>query len=84
MFDRILDVVFAVLLFTFLLPFLAWYAILAPSNSRRGRSTRSAISKIDLAGIGLLKRQFAAEFNFERAIEAYEDLIDATFAEGSR
>ena len=62
---------------------LAWNAILA-LNSMRSRSTHTSIPKIDLAGIGPLKRQFAGEFNFERAIEAYEDLIDSTFAEVHR
>ncbi len=45
-----------------------------------------------LAGLGLAapnpkqdlcsKSAFVQEFRFERAIEAYEQLIDATFAEG--
>lgn len=82
MFNRFLDIFLAALLFAFLLPLLAWYAIKAALNSRRDGSTRAAISKIDLAGIDLLRRQFAVEFNFERAIEAYEDLIDSTFVEG--
>jgi hypothetical protein len=42
------------------------------AHLRRTKSTR----------IASLKKQIASEFNFERAIEAYEELIDATFAEG--
>ena len=82
LFNRFLDVLLAALLVAFFLPSVAWYAVVAGISSMRGRSTRSAISQMDFAGIGLLKRQFAGEFNFERAIDAYEELIDSTFAGG--
>ncbi|MGC1463975.1 MAG: hypothetical protein WA802_17375 [Terracidiphilus sp.] len=79
MFDRFLNFFLAALLLAFFLPLLAWYSIRATLDSRRSRPNRSELSEI-----GRLKRQIAAEFNFERAIEAYEELIDSTFAEGHR
>lgn len=77
MLDRCLDILLAALLLTFFLPFLAWYSVLARLDSLRSRSNRSELFKMSL-----LKRQIAGELSFERAIEAYEDLIDSTFAEG--
>ncbi len=77
MLDRCLDILLAALLLTFFLPLLAWYSVLARLDSLRSRSNRSELFKMSL-----LKRQIAGELSFERAIEAYEDLIDSTFAEG--
>ncbi len=79
MFDRFFDLLLVALLLTFFLPLLAWYSILAKLDSRRSHRNR-----FELFEISLLKRQITGEFNFERAIEAYEDLIDSTFAEGRR
>jgi hypothetical protein len=71
------DLGFAALLLTFFLPLLVWYSILASLESRRSGSNRSQLFKIDL-----FNPRIAGEFCSERAIEAYEDLIDSTFAEG--
>ena len=77
MLDRCVDVAIAVLLLTFFLPLLAWYAILARVESRRSCSNRTNPFNSDL-----FSRQISGEFSFERAIEAYEELIDSTCAEG--
>ena len=79
MLDRCFDLLLAALLLIFFLPLLAWYSVLARLDSWRSRSNQSELFKISL-----LKRQIAGELSFERAIEAYEDLIDSTFAEGRR
>lgn len=56
-----------------------------------GRTLLAGVRPV-FAGLGLIARRpkqdlcsrsvFVQEFRFERAIEAYEQLIDATFAEG--
>jgi hypothetical protein len=74
--DRYVDAVVAALLLLLFAPLLAWYWIragLRPRTAafRRGQSVRLAT----------LNNQIAGEFNFEHAIEAYEELIDATLAE---
>jgi hypothetical protein len=75
--DRFVDFLLMALILGFLLPLLGWYSILAGWDSvRAGRHRRK------VAGVDLFKQQIAGEFNFERAIEAYEELIDSTFAEG--
>jgi hypothetical protein len=76
MLDRCADVLQAALLLSYFLPLLAWYSILAAYESRRAVSKRSRVSA------AYHFKQTAGEFNFERAIEAYEELIDSTFAEG--
>jgi hypothetical protein len=74
LFYRSLDAVCAALLPVFFLPLLAWYSIRAKLDFRG--------EPAEIAEIGLLKKQIVSEFNFERAIEAYEELIDSTFAKG--
>lgn len=76
MFDRCVDAVVAALLLVALLPSLAWYSLRAGLRSRA-----AAFHRAQPARIAALKQQIAGEFNFEHAIEAYEDLIDATLAE---
>ena len=75
--DRIVDFLFAALILSFFLPLLGWYSILAGWDSVRAGLHRKQGSSVDF-----FKQQIAGEFNFERAIEAYEELIDSTFAEG--
>jgi hypothetical protein len=75
--DRFVDLLFAALLVTFFLPLLGWYSILAGWDS-----VRAGLNRRKVSGVELFKQQIAGEFNFERAIEAYEELIDSTFAEG--
>jgi hypothetical protein len=55
---------------------LAWYSILAAFESRRTAFNRTRISA------AYLFKQTVGEFNFERAIEAYEELIDSILVEG--
>jgi hypothetical protein len=74
---RAWDAVLAASLLLFFLPLLAWTSI--PGGLHLGRDRRH---RTKTAGNNLLKKQITAEFNFERAIEAYEELIDSTFAEG--
>ena len=76
MVSRFVDFLLHALLVVFFLPSLVWYFIHAAVDSRRTGLGRTKVFKVDLF------RQSVGEFNFERAIEAYEDLIDATFAEG--
>lgn len=77
MLDRCVDSLVAALLLAFFIPLLAWYFIRNAIDSRRSSTNRAELFKIDL-----LERQIAGQFQFERAIEAYEELIDSTFAEG--
>ena len=77
MLDRCVDLLHSSLLLAFFLPVLVWYFIRARLNSRRTDSNRAERSKV-----ALFKRQIAGQFSFERAIEAYEELIDETCAEG--
>ena len=76
MFDRRPDVFAAALLLVFLLPLIAWHTIRAGWRSWTKIFHRTQTDK--LAG---LKQLIASEFHFERAIEAYEELIDSTYAE---
>ena len=73
--DRFVDLLFAALLLAFLLPLLGWYSILAGLDSLGAGFNRRKVP-----GADLFKQQSAGEFNFERALEAYERLIDSTFA----
>ena len=75
--DRFVDFLLMALILGFLLPLLGWYSILAGWDSVRAGRHRRKVS-----GIDFFKQQIAGEFDFERAIEAYEELIDSTFAEG--
>jgi hypothetical protein len=84
--DRCSDATLAALLLALSLPLLAWYLILAGFDSLRSAATRRQFNRgyKTLGHPGLLKPQFVGEFAFERAIEAYEHLIDSTCAEGRR
>jgi hypothetical protein len=75
--DRCLDAIVAALLLVLFVPVLVWYSIRAGLRSRAAIFHRAKSSRI-----ANLEQQIAGEFNFELAIEAYEDLIDSTFAEG--
>ena len=75
--DRFVDFLLMALILGFLLPLLGWYSILAGWDSVRAGLNCRKVSEVEL-----FKQQIAGEFNFERAIEAYEELIDSTFAEG--
>jgi hypothetical protein len=75
--DRLVDLLLSALIFTFFLPLLGWYSILAGWDS-----VRAGLNRRKVSGVDYFKQQIAGEFNFERAIEAYEELIDSTFAEG--
>ncbi len=70
MVSRSVDSFLEGLLITFFLPLLAWYSIQAPSDSLRAGLGRARVLKHDIF------RQTVGEFNFEHAIEAYEELID--------
>lgn len=76
MLDRCIDVVFAALLLTFFLPLLAWYSIHAALDARTSKRSRARIFKTDHT------HETAGELSFDRAIAAYEELIDRTFADG--
>jgi len=75
--DRFVDLLHSSLLLAFFLPVLVWYFIRARLNSRRADSGRAEPSKVDR-----FKRRIAGQFSFDRAIDAYEELIDETFAAG--
>lgn len=84
MLERLIDVVAACFLIAFSLPLLVTYSILAWLGSM-------ALTILGLRGDGprsgrpvWLKRPSAGEFEFEHAIEAYEELIDLTLAEMRR
>lgn len=77
MFDRLLSAFAATLLLALLVAVFTVQSLLGrlrfgAARLRRAKSIR----------IASLRKQLAGEFNFERAIEAYEELIDATCAEG--
>jgi hypothetical protein len=84
MLGRRVHAVLAVLLLFFSILLLVFRFILTGLVSvslavfRRRRANRRSIP------FELLKLQYAGEFRFERAIQAYEQLIDSTFAEGRR
>ena len=77
MFDRFVDFLFIALLLTVFLPMLAWYSVLAELDSLGARRKRRKVSLFEF-----FRQQSAGEFNFNGAIEAYEGLIDSTFAKG--
>lgn len=77
MLDRLVDLLHSSLLLAFFLPVLVWYFIRAQLNSRRADPYRAGRSQVDR-----FKRRIAGQFSFDRAIEAYEELIDETFAAG--
>ena len=76
MLHRFVDLFSEALFVVFFLPLLAWYSIQDWMNARHRSLSRR---RILTAG---LFRQSVGEFNFEHAIEAYEELIDFTFAGG--
>jgi hypothetical protein len=86
--DRCSDAAHAALLLAFFVPLLAWYLVLAGFDSARAATTRRRFSRgfkpLEHPGLGLLKQQFVGEFAFDHSIEAYEHLIDSTYAEGCR
>lgn len=75
--DRCANLLLAALLLAFFLPLLGWYSILAGLDS-----VSAGLNRRKPSGVDLFKQHAAGEFNFERAIESYEELIDSTFAEG--
>jgi lipopolysaccharide/colanic/teichoic acid biosynthesis glycosyltransferase len=79
-FNRSVDNALAGLLLTLSLPLLAFYSILAQLDSVRPAFLRRFRVGRKFSRLELLKLQFAEEFGFERAIEAYEELIDFTVA----
>ena len=87
MLDRCVKVLFAVLLLAVTLPLLAWYLLLSGIDSActaiRRRASRNR-NRLGSLRTGRLTKQFAGEFAFDRAIEAYEYLIDSTYAERSQ
>lgn len=88
MLDRYSDAKLAALLLAFSLPLLAWYLIRAGFDFLRTLTARRLFGRgfktLGQPALGLLKPQFVGEFAFDRAIEAYENLIDSTYAEGRR
>jgi hypothetical protein len=72
----------ATLILTFSLPILAIYYILDRLNPLDGTALRIRRAGICSNRAELMQLKFAGEFHFERAIEAYEELIDSTFADG--
>lgn len=83
MLDRCAYHVLAALLLAFLLPLLAWRIVLASASTLAARlRDGSAGNPAQRQRLNLLKQQLVGEFAFDRAIEAYEYLIDSTYAEG--
>ena len=88
MHDRCLNDAFADFLRSFTRPLLAYYSPRAsqdsmwPASSLRQNDRRC--NQIEFIRTDLLEQKFAGEFAFEHAIEAYEQLIDSTLAEGKR
>ena len=76
MVSRLLDLCLDVLFITFLLPSLAWYLVQTSICS-----SRNGFGPAMLLKTGVFRKS-VGEFNFEHAIEAYEELIDSTFAGG--
>ena len=87
MLDRCLNEAFAEFLRTATRPLLTYYSAHHRQDSMIREACRRRddliFSRIEPFRTDVLDRQFAAEFAFEHAIEAYEELIDSTFA-GSR
>jgi len=83
-FDHCLDSALAALLLVFSLSLLVFSSILAKLKS----VTRAILRRLCVGRRSnryeLLKLQFSDEFDFERAIEAYEGLIDSTLANRRR
>jgi hypothetical protein len=81
-FDHCLDSALAALLLIFSLSLLVFSSIFAKLKS----VTRAILSRLCMGRNPnkLLKLQFSDEFDFERAIEAYEGLIDSTLANRRR
>jgi hypothetical protein len=79
--NRCVNNALAGLLFTFSLPFLVFGAVLAGLESRSPAILRRLRSFRKGGRLAFLKPQCAEEFGFERAIEAYEELIDSTLAD---
>ena len=77
MLDRFADLLLIALLLSVFLPLLAWYSILAGLDYLSARFKRRKAPLVDF-----FKLPSAGEFNFHGAIEAYEGLIDSTFAKG--
>jgi len=78
------DFVFAVLLIAIALSLLAWYSLLGGLGSVRAaifRRVRRGRVPVPPQDFDLVQQQLAPEFAFDRAIEAYEHLIDSTYAE---
>ena len=69
MFVRCFEMALIALLLTLSLPFLALHSLLA---RRRGNN---------LGRMDFFKLPITGEFGFERAVEAYEELIDTTLAQ---
>jgi hypothetical protein len=78
--ERSVDIAFAGLLLAFSLPLLAFYSVLAKLDSASPAPFRRLRMGRRLSPIETLNLQFAEEFGFEHAIEAYEQLIDSTLA----
>ncbi len=79
--NRCANIVFASALLIFFLPLFALYFVLSRFNARGSRLIGPQSVKTGPFSIDLLRRRLAAELTFDRAIDAYEELIDSTFAE---
>ena len=88
MHDRCLNDAFADFLRNFTRPLLAYYSPRASQDPMRPASNLRRddrrLNQTEFIRTDLLEQKFAGEFAFEHAIEAYEQLIDSTFAEGKR
>ena len=86
--DRCLNDAFADFLRSFTRPLLAYYSPRASQDSKRPASSLRRndrrFNQIEFIRTDFLEQKFAGEFAFEHPIEAYEQLIDSTFAEGKR
>lgn len=81
MLDRGMDAALFGLLFLFAPPLLALDTFLANLNRHGPAAVCRILVRSGFTRPHRLHPQSAHQFNFDRAIEAYEELIDATLAE---
>jgi hypothetical protein len=80
--NRGVDIALAGLLAAFSLPLLTFTLLITRLQSGAAAIAPRPGADRGTRGRGALQPPFADEFGFERAIEAYEELIDATHTEG--
>jgi hypothetical protein len=81
MFDRGMDAALTGFLFLFAPPLLALDTLLAKLNRRGPAAARRILARCGFTRLERYHSQSPHQFCFDRAIKAYEDLIDATLGE---